>query len=165
MPERPRVLLSDANVLIDYLSSDVSILARVCEHVAPLHVLREVLEEVEGLTLTRCRELGMTVVELEPEALLEVPGLPRRLSRRDRLSLLTCRDRDWICVTNDRPLRRVCEEHGVRVQWGLELMIELVDVRALSAPRALTIARAIHESNPHHITEAILERFRRRVSR
>ncbi len=159
MVDRPTVLLSDANVLIDYRDSDLSILTLVVQHVAPVHVLRDVVDEVGDVSLVRCRELGLTVIEVEPEELLKIAGLPRRLSRRDRLSFHVCHENDWICVTNDRPLRRICVEHSVRVCWGLELMLELVSVGVLSPSRALGTARRIRENNPHHISEAILERF------
>jgi len=165
MPDRPTVLLSDANVLIDYRDSDLSVLSLVVQHVAPVHVVREVIDEVDGLTLARCRELGLTVIEVEPDVLLQLAGLPRRVSRRDRLSFPVCRENDWICVTNDRPLRRVCEESNVRVKWGLELMVELVSVGALAPSTALGTATRIQERNPHHISEAILQRFTSRIRR
>jgi len=101
----------------------------------------------------------------EPEVLLTVTALPRRLSRGDRLSFHVCRENDWICLTNDRPLRRICEEHGVRAQWGLELMAELASAGALSRSRALGTARRIRENNPHHISEAIVKRFAARLGR
>jgi len=145
--------------------SDLSILTLVVQHVAPVHVLRDILDEVDGLSLSRCREIGLTVVEVEPEVLLTVTALPRRLSRGDRLSFHVCRENDWICLTNDRPLRRICEEHGVRAQWGLELMAELVSAGALSRSRALGTARRIRENNPHHISEAIVKRFAARLGR
>ncbi len=165
MPERPTVLLSDANVLIDYRDSDLSILSLVVQHVAPVHVVRDVLDEVEDLSLARCRELGLTVIDVDPTVLLQLATLPRRLSRRDRLSFHVCRDNDWICVTNDRPLRKICGEHNVRVQWGLELMLELIPLGALSPSRALATARLIRENNPHHVTEEILTRFAAQLSR
>lgn len=165
MADRPQVLLLDANVLIDYRDSELSILSLVCEHVAPVHVIREVLDEVAGVTATRSRELGIAVIDLEARELLEISTLPRRLSRRDRLSFLACRIHDWVCVTNDRPLRRSCEEHGIRVRWGLELMVDLVAAEALTIVRALSTARIIQANNPHHITAAVLERFERRLRR
>ena len=115
------------------------------------------------MSVTRCRELGLTVVDVEPEELLDVVALPRRLSRRDRLFFQACRASGWICVTNDRPLRRICEEHGVRARWGLELMLDLVSVGALAASRALETARRIRENNLHHISEELLERFAARL--
>ena len=159
MPDRPAVLLSDANVLIDYRDADLSILALVVQHLAPVHVLREVVDEVDDLTLARCRELGLTVIEVEPKVLLQLATLSRRLSRYDRLSLHVCRENDWICLTNDRLLRRICGEHNVRTKWGLELMLDLVSGGFLSASSALETARCIHANNPHHISSEILERF------
>lgn len=165
MPDRPTVLLSDANVLIDYRDSDLSVLSLVVQYLAPVHVVREVVDEVDGVSLTRCRELGLTVIEVEPDVLLQLAGLPRRVSRRDRLSFHVCQENDWICVMNDRPLRRVCEESNIRVKWGLELMLELVSAGALAASSALETARRIRENNPHHISETILQRFTSRVRR
>lgn len=164
MPDRPTVLLSDANVLIDYRDSDITILSLVVEHIAPLYVVRDVLDQVADLSLARCRELGLTVIDVDPEVLLKLKALPRLLDRRDRLSFYVSRENDWICVTNDRPLRRVCNEHNVRVQWGLELMLDLGRASVLPASRALAIARRIRANNPHHITEEILTRFVARIT-
>lgn len=163
MPDRPKVLLSDADVLIDYRDSDLSILALVVQHLAPVHVVRDVVDEVDDLSLARCRELGLTVIEVEPEVLLQLATLPRRLSRYDRLSLHVCRENDWICVTNDRLLRRTCGEYNVRTRWGLQLMLDLVSAGGLSASRAFETARRIHANNPHHISKEILERFSSRL--
>ena len=163
MPDRPAVLLSDANVLIDYRDSDLSILALVVQHLAPVHVVREVVDEVDDLSLARCRELGLTVIEVEPEVLLQLATLSRRLSRNDRLSLQVCRENDWICLTNDRLLRRICGEHNVRTKWGLELMLDLVSGGVLSASRALETARCIHANNPHHISTVVIDRFSSRL--
>ena len=163
MPVRPTVLLSDANVLIDYRDSDLAILALVVQHLAPVHVLRDVVDEVDDLSLARCEELGLKVIEAGPETLLQLEELPRRLSRYDRLSLHVCRENDWICVTNDRLLRRICGEHNVRTRWGLQLMLDLVSAGGLSASRALMAAERIHANNPHHISKEILQRFSSRL--
>ena len=163
MPNRPTVLLLDADVLIDYRDSDLTILALIVQHLTPVHVVREVVDEVDALSLGRCRELGLTAIEVEPQVLLQLATLPRRLSRYDRLSLQVCRENDWICATNDRLLRRLCDEHRVRTKWGLELMLDLVSAEALSPSRALETARRIHANNPHHISEKILDRFSSRL--
>jgi len=49
MPKKPKVLLMDANVLIDYQKSDFSVLGLVNKHVAEVHVLTTIIEEVDGL--------------------------------------------------------------------------------------------------------------------
>lgn len=162
MSDRPAVLLSDANVLIDYRDSDLSILELVVQHIAPVHVVREVLDEA-GISLERCRELGLTVIDVDVEVLLGLAGLSRRLSRHDRLSFHVCRENDWICLTNDRALRRICGENNVRVQWGLEVMLDLVAANALTRSRALTVARQIRATSRGHITEEILTRFESRI--
>ncbi len=64
-PDRPTVLLADANVLIDYRDSDPAILSLVSEHLGPICVIREVLEEAKGMTLAECREHSITVHKLE----------------------------------------------------------------------------------------------------
>ena len=53
-------------------------------------------------------------------------------------------------------LLQACEEAGVSVLWGLELMIELVQSRQLGAKAALEIAQGIRSTNPF-ITEEIVE--------
>ena len=78
MPDRPAVLLSDANVLIDYRDSDLAILALVVQHLAPVHVLRDVVDEVDDLSLARCGELGLRVIEVGPETLLQFGGTPAK---------------------------------------------------------------------------------------
>ena len=164
MSELRRLLVVDANVLIDYASSDLSVLRRVCEFVGTIHVPRPVLEEVAQLGEADCARLGIHLVEASVEQLLEAGAGHGRLSFSDRLCLVLARDRNWTCVTNDRALRRACTDISVSVLWGLELMLELVSLQRLTAEAALDIAAAIHRSNPRHITVEILERFERKVS-
>ena len=44
MQKKPKVLLMDANVLIDYQKSDLSVLGLVNKHVAEVHVLTTIIE-------------------------------------------------------------------------------------------------------------------------
>lgn len=164
MSKPRRLLVVDANVLIDYASSDLSILGLAGEFVGTIHVPRPVLEEVEQLGETDCARLGIRLVEASVEQLLEAGAGQGRLSFSDRLCLVLARDRSWICVTNDRALRRACTDLSIPVLWGLELMLELVSLRRLTVKAALDIAVAIHRSNPRHITAEILDRFERKVS-
>ncbi len=97
------------------------------------------------------------------DQLLEAGKRRGRLSFHDRLCLILARDAGWACVTNDRALRRACEELSVPVLWGLELMIRLAAGHHLAIDTAVTIANAIRQSNPRHITEDLLERFSRRL--
>lgn len=165
MSEPRRLLVVDANVLIDYVGSDRSILGLAAEFIGPIHVPRPVLEEVEQLDEADCARLGIRLAEASTAQLLEAGAGRGRLSFSDRLCLVLARDRSWTCVTNDRALRRACADLSVPVLWGLELMLELVSLRGLTAGAALDVAMAIHRSNPRHITAEILERFEWKVGR
>jgi len=163
LSEPRRLLVVDANVLIDYVGSDLSILRLAAEFVGPIHVPRPVLEEVEHLDEADCARLGIRLAEASVDQFLEAGAGRGRLSFSDRLCLVLARDRSWTCVTNDRALRRACADISVPVLWGLELMLELVSLRRLTVEAALDVAMAIHRSNPRHITSEILERFGRKV--
>jgi hypothetical protein len=76
--------------------------------------------------------------------------------------LILARDHGWTCVTNDRRLRSECDAHQVAVRWGLELMVELVDLGAMSAEAAVETAVAIAAVN-QRLSPAVVNRFRERV--
>ena len=61
------ILLADADVLIDYRDSDLTVLKLVFEHIAPVRVLRQVLDEAAGISDRQCARLGIEIVGLETE--------------------------------------------------------------------------------------------------
>ena len=153
------VLLTDADVLIDYRESEIKILELVVQHMGRVVVLAPVLDEVQGVTPAQCAQLGIEVVEVETEQLVRASEVESRVSFNDRLCLVACREEGWTCVTNDGALRRLCERHGVATRFGLGLMVDLVAVGALTRRRAMAVARQIQASNPLHINERVLARF------
>ena len=159
MPTDPTVLLADADVLIDYRESELAILALVGQHVGRVAVLPSVLDEVQDVTVTACAELGIAVVEVETERMLQAAEVESQVSFNDRLYLVVCREEGWTCVTNDGALRRLCERHGVETRLGLGLMVDLVAAGLLERERAEAVARRIHASNPFHINDRVLGRF------
>lgn len=74
--------------------------------------------------------------------------------------MITCRDNDWICVTNDTNLQRLCKQHGVQTRYGLRLLIDLADISEISSSTALDIALKIQTTNPLHINDKVMTRFR-----
>ena len=153
------VLLTDADVLIDYRESEIKILELVVQHMGRVVILAPVLDEVQGVTPAQCAQLGIEVVEVETEQLVRASEVESRVSFNDRLCLVACREEGWTCVTNDGALRRLCERHGVATRFGLGLMVDLVAVGALTRRRAMAVARQIQASNPLHINERVLARF------
>lgn len=155
----PTALLADADVLIDYRQSDFSVLALVVRHVGRVVVLAPVLDEVREVTATACAEIGIEIVEVETERMLQAAEIESQVSFNDRLCLVMCRENEWTCVTNDGALRRLCERHGVETRFGLGLLVDLVAAGALTRARAEDIARRIHATNPLHINERVLRRL------
>lgn len=93
--------------------------------------------------------------EILTQAMEETLGL----SIPDTICLLVADRRQWTCVTNEKALRKRCEERGVHVRRGLNLMIELVREGHLGPGRAEKVARAIQKSNPEHIHDGVIEEF------
>jgi len=164
MTEEPKILLLDANVLIDYRKSDFSVLGLVNNHVGEVRVLTTIIEEVDGLDVVDCKQLGLKVVEPELGQLTRAAAKRGQFSFRDHLCLLLASEAGLVCVTNDKRLRKACTEEGVAVLWGLEIMTALVRLKAMHGVDAIRIAEQIHLSNPLHITKPLIERFARRVA-
>ena len=161
----PAVLLADADVLIDYRESDLTILKLVAEHVGRVAVIPPVLDEVKGVTAKDCRRLGIEVVEVETEQMLRAAVFETGVSFTDCLCLVVCMEEAWTCVTNDGALRRLCKRHGVATRFGLGLMVDLVSCTALTRRQAVAVARRMHVSNPRHINAHVLTRFQNELDK
>jgi rRNA-processing protein FCF1 len=153
------VLLADADVLIDYRESELGILELVARHVGRVAVLTPVLSEVHGVTAAQCGRLGIEVLDVETELMMQATEIESSVSFNDRLCLVACREGGWTCVTNDGALRRLCERHGVETRFGLGLMVDLVAAGVLTRRRAVSVAQQIQASNPLHINERVVARF------
>lgn len=158
------LLIIDANVLIDYANTDLSVLKLVANHLGPLHVPSVVLDEVEQLSEEDCESIGLIVLEEPVEILLAAGAKRGALSFEDHVCLLLAKENNWVCVSNDKPLHRACGEEEVSVMWGFRLMIELVSQGCLDKDTAMEIAQAIQVSNPKHITPEIIKEFRRKIN-
>ena len=158
------LLIVDANVLIDYSKSDLSILTLVTKHIGPVYVPSVVLDEVDELSAQDCEDIGLTLVEEDIEILLAAGEVRGGLSFEDHVCLLLAEENRWTCVSNDKPLHKACVSEGVPVLWGLRLMVDLVDGAQLEKSDALEVAQAIQLSNPRHITPEIIEEFKRKIA-
>ena len=154
------LLVIDANVLIDYSNSDLSVLALAANNIGPIYVPGVVLDEVDQLNEDDCERLGLIVLEEPVEILLAAGEKRGALSFEDHVCLLLAKENGWICISNDKPLHRACGEEEVTVKWGLRLMIELVENGLLEKDTALEVAQVIQVSNPKHITPEIIENFK-----
>ena len=160
-----RRLIADANVLIDYVGADPSVLSLLARHTGALHVPAQVLANVDGLDAAECDRLGLIVVDPSLEQLLEAARRRGGLALDDHVCLVMARDHGWCCLTNDRALRNACGREGVPVLWGLEAMLGLVEAGLLLPENAIEVATLIHSGNPAFVASALLAEFERKVLR
>lgn len=154
MPGKRRdAAICDANVLIDYLEADEDILRELVVYWGTVYVPTCVLHEVKTLSYERAEALGLTIIETP----LELPSTPG-LSGPDRACLYFAVSDRWVCITNDRLLRRECNRHECRVVWGLEMLILLVTDGQITKARAKGIAEQIAMINPE-ICNSLFESF------
>lgn len=162
--KKTKIQILDANVLIDYQKSDLSILGLVDKHVGEVHILTTVIEEVDGVDATSCERLGLKALEPELDQLVLAAAIRGSLSFQDHLCLIVAKAAGFSCITNDKALRAACQAEGIEVYWGLEIMTELVRLGKLPAEEAIRVAEEIHLSNPLHIPRALVDRFTKKVT-
>ncbi|HPQ71855.1 MAG TPA: hypothetical protein PKW95_22215 [bacterium] len=153
----------DANVLIDYFNSDLSILGLFCEHIGNLFVATPVLDEVEQLDNDDLSQFGIEIVEPDIELLIEAAALHGALSFQDWICIRSAKEKSWTCVTNDRTLRKACKHEGIKLCWGLELMIHLVNAGKLERIKAAEVANQMHKSNPRFLRKEVIEDFNTKI--
>jgi rRNA-processing protein FCF1 len=123
---KPTGLIADANVLIDYADSTMSVLKLISQHIAPIHVPSPVFQEVAQLSEEKAINLGINVVEPALEQALEAQAEQGSTSFQDRLCFVTVRDMGCSVLTNDVALRKACDNNGIGCLWGMEAMAILV---------------------------------------
>jgi len=154
-------MIMDASVLIDFVKADRSILKFITKYVGPLYAIGPVADEVKDVNNpNELIELGVTIIEPHIDDALIAASLSGPTSFEDRLTMLTARRYGMICVTNDKPLRKLCRQERVSILWGLKLLSKLYKVGGITKKEVIRIAVLIHQNNPKHIPDNLLERFK-----
>lgn len=151
-------IISDANVLIDYLETDRGILSLLSRHLAPLYVPDIVAAEVSQLQAIDPASIGLTIVETPYSVLAETKDRSSSISMQDFVCVRIAEERGWVCATNDKALRRECGRRAVSILWGLEMMLYLVQKGVFKPEQAKDTAWAIHQCNKT-ITEKVVDTF------
>ena len=158
MDIKERNFLFNANVLIDFQKSDFSVLAKIRQQIGNLYLLEDVRAEVPGLTGNDCDLVGLRNIS-PPSRIKKMTKEPYHgLSREDRLILNTAIDFGFEIATNDTKLRRESERSGVKLIWGLQLLLEFVEKSEFSIDSAKIIGERIVARNLY-MTEKILVEF------
>lgn len=153
-------LLLDADVLIDFAHADRTILRLVAENFGPARVLLTTVAEVHDLTPENYPRFGIEVVAPTPAQRTAAGAILSQASEMDLLCFVVCRDYGWTLATNDGILRKMCERHGVRLRYGLELILDLVARGKMSRSDAESVAERLHTRSPTYFHPALLQWFR-----
>ncbi|NLV97975.1 MAG: PIN domain-containing protein [Desulfovibrionales bacterium] len=155
-----KLMIMDACVLIDFIKTERTVLELVSKHIGPLYVTSPVVDEVKEIdNENELIALGLIIIEPEIEDAYVASSRFGPLSLEDWLCLLTAKRHGFTCVTNDKNLRKLCQQEEVSLLWGLELVAELYKVGGITHQEASIFAQSIRQSNPKHITEEIISRF------
>ncbi len=155
----PSAVITDADVLIDFMTAAPHLLHVMATKLWAIHVPHLILREVDQLTATQAREMGIHIYSPTLDEMREAAVRGGALSQRDKLCLVIARNHGWACLTNDVLLRRHCRERDVTVIWGLESLGVLFKQSLATKRQVIDAAQAIHTSNPRFITKSILARF------
>jgi rRNA-processing protein FCF1 len=159
MTDRPAAVISDANVLIDYIQvEETKILRLVTDHLFPIKLPRPIFDEVKQLTEDQAEALGMEIVEATIDQLKEAAVRGGGLSQPDKLCFIIARDNRWAVWTSDKPLHTKCTDAGITAYWGLQLMLDLCTAGKLTPNTALKTAQKISDVN-ERISTQVIERF------
>ena len=154
-------IITDANVLIDYAESDITMLALYSDKIEKVIIPSVILEEVEQISSDDCFKYGFDVVEENIEVLFEASNAQHGpLSFQDKVCLYLAKNMgDVTCITNEKALLKFCEQDKIPTKRGLKLLLELVKHEHISHDEAIGVVYAIHESNPLHIHQGVIEEF------
>ncbi len=160
-----RVVICDANILIDYAMANKKIIGLIIKHLYKIRVPLPVWEEVNDLSDEEAAILGIDIIEPSIAQVYEAANMyGGGLSDEDHMCFIIARDEKAICATNEKPLRRKCEDSGIKVLWGLEMMAQLCEAGKITASSAEKVARKIAAENIT-ITEGIINRFTERIAK
>lgn len=166
MDRKPKFMILDACVLIDFVKADKFVLASITQKVGSIYVVSPVVSEVKDIEdEDELTDVGIIVLEPEIEDAFIAAAQGGATSFQDKLSMLTAKRNGFVCVSNDTSLRKLCESEQVPVMWGLQLLLELHKTNGIRADDAIIIASKIHETNPKHITQKIIEKFSDLITR
>lgn len=155
---RFEAIISDANVLIDYVKANKKVLHLAVKYLCDIYVPIEVLKEVRDITGDELEKLGISIFEPTLDQVINAAKRPFGLSFEDQLCFLIAKEKGWVCATNDKQLRVQCEADSVDVIWGLEIMALLNKEGYLDRIEAEKTVEKIGEIN-RYIGKDLIKRF------
>ena len=160
-----RIVICDANILIDYAKANKKVIGLITEHLYEIWVPLPIWEEIKNLSDKDAKRLDINIAEPSLAQTYEAANMfGGGLSGEDNMCFIIARDEKAICATNEKPLRRKCKSNSIEVLWGLEMMVQLCEVGKFTANSAEKVARKIAQENVT-ITENIINNFIKRINK
>lgn len=156
------IVLTDANVLIDYVKADRELFHLLCSLFKSVKVPFDILNEVNELTLKQAQEFTIDVYYPEPETYFEASNEVKRISFQDHVCFIDAKKYGWAVITNDKSLKEYCNLEGIETFWGLQVVMLMVEEYLLTKRAAVKIAKTIVKNNPR-IHEDVLRDFEEKV--
>lgn len=148
-----KLLLADANILIDLAQSDgLGLIGDLIRHgIAEVYVPRTIYDEVASeVSETQIADLGITILSVTGDMTARALAYPdTRLSPQDRVLLLLAIENGYGAWTNDRKLRANCRLKNVPIYWEFEILRELVTNGRLAKDAFVALVRKIANCNPY----------------
>jgi rRNA-processing protein FCF1 len=157
-------IIVDANILIDFCKTNKKILRLLCKELEKVAVPFLVLQEVDELNRHEAEALGITVIDSDMQTIENAFGVTNGLSYQDNLCLLTASRENYICVTNDKRLKRECQDKGIRSLWGPELLLFLFQEKRITQKQARQLMAEIASIN-NRVTKTIIQEFEKQLEK
>ncbi|MBQ9371890.1 MAG: PIN domain-containing protein [Thermoguttaceae bacterium] len=139
------ILLLDACVvsnMIRLYDSKIDVVSLVTQHVGAVYVPNVILQEVrKAFNIDDPRDYSLNVLETPSRIRFDAARLHNereKISENDYCCFLLAKERDYVCVTNDKDLQNTCIRHGVKSKWELELLLSLYECGAIDYDYAVT---------------------------
>lgn len=142
---KKELLVSDANVLIDFHSAEPELLVFLCKEFN-VKISKVVMDEIEEFTHAQAIEFGMEIIDSED--MQEIHKIESsRLSFQDKSCIVLSQRLKASCLTNDKSLKNYLTNLGIQTYWGLQILLLFVERNYLSKDRVEKIAKQIFETN------------------
>jgi hypothetical protein len=135
------------------------------QKIGAVFIGRSTFDKVEQLNATTAKKHHLLIEVPDLETIVAAAADRGSLAPDDKETLLLARRNKWVCITNDKPLRRECEMESVAVLWGLEPMKLLVENGEISPSKAISVAKSIQMANSGFISDDIVDRFEKQVKK